>query len=179
MIEAASTKVLAQPLGQALVLTEHYALDHASAHTAEAGYRGTGQPRMELVGEAFEPAATSDYAPFLRPQHGVNPVSAEPGALVEAMRRAARGTQFADESDAGTQRRCTAEWQFQQHRFARTKVAPAQDDRTQADLERASTRGLLDLHDGALCGADERGKHAPVDCAEASAPPAPAGDCHA
>ena len=127
MVEAAGAKVLAQPVRQAFILPQHDAFDHAAAHAGEAGDRAAGKPRMQPVGHALEPASPSDDAPLLRAQHRMDPVPAEPGALVEPMRRPARGAQLPYQSEARTEWRCAAERQLQQHRFVRTEVTPAQD----------------------------------------------------
>ena len=119
MVEAAGTKVLAQTVGQTLVLAEHDALDHAPAHAGDARDGGAGKPRVQPVADAGEPAAPSDDAPALRPQHCVDPMPTEPGALVEAVREAARGPEHPDQRKAGSLRRCAAERQLEQHRLAR------------------------------------------------------------
>jgi hypothetical protein len=109
----------------------------------------------------------------------MDPVPSQPGALVEAMGRSARGTEPSEQRQAGAQRRRTAERQLQLHRLARTQVAPAEDESPHAKLERALARRLLDLDHGALRGPDARSQHAVVDHGEAGASVPPAGDSDA
>ena len=98
----------------------------------------------------------------------------EPCALVEAMGRPARSIELPDQREPGALWGCTAERELEQHRLARAKTAPPQNDGARAKLERAPAHRLLDLDDRALGCTDERRQRAVIDRRQAVTSESPA-----
>ncbi len=163
VVEAGGAEPLLQRVREALVLTEHDALDHAAALPTEARRTVAREPGVQAVGDTAEPRAAADSAPGIGVQHDVHAVPMQPCPLVEAVRRPARRTQHTEHRQACALRRDAAGRQLEQHRLVRALDAPADDERADARLESPDARRLLELYDGALRRADGRPEGAAVE----------------
>ena len=126
VVEAGGAEALLERVRETAVLAEHDSLDHAAAFSREPGRAVAREPGVQPVGDAAEPAAPADPAPGVGAQHDVHAVAAQPGSLVEAVRRPARRTQHAEHRQARALRRRPAVGQLEQHRLAQALARPSE-----------------------------------------------------
>jgi len=176
VVEAARTEALPERVGEPLVLAEEYPLQNGAALPREPWHPVAREPCMETIRDSAEAATTADDAPAIRAQDSVNPVPAEPGLLVEAVRRPTWFSELAEKREACALRRRPSERQLEQHVLVRTERSPANDESPHPQLEAAVTRRLLDVDQRALGRADQRREPAAVDLGETKAPPSPAAE---
>jgi hypothetical protein len=84
----------------------------------------------------------------------VDALSTQPPRLVEAVRRAGRGPQFADHLQPRALRRRSAERELEEDRFVRPQRSPAENESPHPLVERSRPWRLFDLDEGTLDRAD-------------------------
>src|SRR5579859_2427337 len=90
VIETGCAEAREQRVAETLRASEHHRLDERTALPVEAVRGVCGEPTLQPVSDAADPAATAHDAPLLHAQHDVHALPAQPRRLVEAMRRPAR-----------------------------------------------------------------------------------------
>src|SRR5436189_69162 len=127
------------------------------------------------IGEACEATATPDDSPLVSAHHDVHSVPTKPRALVEAVLRAAREPDLADQIEDRSLRRGAAGRKTEQHGLADVLIAKAPHLRGHPHVERRATRGAGHGDERALRSPDARQQCAPVEPVEPhAAPPPPA-----
>ena len=175
MIEPGRAEVGAQVFRETLVFAEHDAGDHGTPLAAKAGGHPRGQLRAQPIGEACEATATPDDSPLVSAHHDVHSVPTKPRALVEAVLRAAREPDLADQIEDRSLRRGAAGRKTEQHGLADVLIAKAPHLRGHPHVERRATRGAGHGDERALRSPDARQQCAPVEPVEPhAAPPPPA-----
>jgi hypothetical protein len=105
----------------------------------------------------------------------VNPMTTEPGALVEAVARLAREPDLTDQVEDRALRRRTALREPEQDRLANNLASEAAHLRRHPEVEPRAARWAGDGNESAISRADVRKQRALVERVEPRAPPPPAG----
>jgi len=175
VVEARGAKPREERVVEPLGTSEDDRLDHRPALPAQAEGRVAGEPALQQVSGAADPATAPDDARFLRAQHDVHSLPSKPRRLVEAVLRTVRELEDPDHAQASALRRRAAGRQLEQHGLMRAKLSPPGDERSDAHVELPDTRWLLRFDDCPLRLADVRKQDAAVERVQPVAPPPPAG----
>ena len=159
---------------EVFVLAEHDAFEDRAALSREPGCERAREPGADAVRVAADPAPAADDAPVGGLGDHVDPVTPEPGALVEAVGGRARQLQPRVELEDGALGRSAAERELEQDGLAGSKRAEPRQLRGHAQVEAARPRrpGDDEARRRALPG--QRREHARVERVQAQASPPPA-----
>src|SRR5207248_6911874 len=114
-----------QAVVEAGVVAEHDSLEDRAPFSRETGCRAAPQPRAQAVAHGSEPASSADDVPLIDAQDDMDSLTPQPAALVEAVLRAARQVDDAEQADDGALRWCASERQLELNRFLDTKSLEA------------------------------------------------------
>jgi hypothetical protein len=123
VVEPGRAEAIAQPWRQPAVVAEHHAFHKRAPLAVEAACDRAASRARKRVRDMAEPAARADLAPRVDLKHDMDPVSAEPGFLVEAVLRPARKLHDGEHVEDGALRRSPPTRQLEEHRLGDQNVA--------------------------------------------------------
>jgi hypothetical protein len=129
------------------------------------------------IGEPSQAAAPPHDSPPIGTHDNMDSVPAKPRAFVEAVLRAARQPDLADQVQDRSLRRGTAGRKTEQHGLPDVFIAEAPHLSGHANVERRATRRAGDRYERPLGSPNARQQGASVERVQASAPPPPPGEC--
>ncbi len=173
VVEARGPEVREQGLVHARAPAEDDRLDHVSSYTRQTRRYVGGQPASDAVSDAEDTAATPEHPERLSAQDHVDALPPQPLCLVEAVRRAGRSPQLAEELESRALRRRASERKLEQGRLVHAQRAPAKYEHLHSLVERPRPRRFLDLHYRPFRRADPGREHAAVELCQPQASPAP------
>ena len=174
VVEARRAEVVAEVVGQRLVVAEDDSLEDRAPFSREPGRNRRSETRAQVVGDAAEPAAPADLRPFVDFEHDMHPVATEPGALVEPALRTARPPYDGEHLEDGPLRRGAAERELELDALVERFAVEATDAALDADVVAPARRRRRDDHDGAAGTIDLRAERTAVERVETLARPPPA-----
>ena len=174
VVEPTAAERLLEPGRQAVVVAEHDPFQDRAPFSRQPGCGGAAQPRAQPVADPREPAAApTGVAPVVDAKDDMDALPAQPGALVEAVRRPARQPHERQHVDEGALRRRAPKRQLELD--ALVDVSPGK-------AEHAARLSLIKLSDARLAGhlderparaADLRPQWAAIKCVEPHTSPPP------
>ena len=168
VVEPRRPEVATEAVGEPLVIAEHDSLEQRPPLAVQPGGDRAPEPGAQTVGRTGEPASAADLVPSVAAQYDVHAVAAQPGPLVEAVRRSARQLDLPEHPQDRSLRRRTAERKLEQHRLARAKPAEAPDLCRKTKLEPAAPSRAGDDDDPRLGSTDLADERRGVEASSAS-----------
>ena len=177
VVETGRPERLSELGSEPLLLAEHDPLDERSPLTRKSRCDRAGEVLADPVGDAREPAASSDHPVATRAHDRVNALAAEIGGLVVGGSRLAlpRRDHLGDHVENRTLRRCAhRRGKLELCRLVERPVVVPAHPHQDACRERAPPRGRRHLDARKRRASDLAHERAAVDVVEADAAPPPA-----
>src|SRR5436190_5010123 len=175
VVEARAPKALPQLLGEALLVAEYDALDHAPPFAVQSGSNRAGQDPAKPVGDSAETAAMTDELPPVGAEDDMDAVAPQPSALVEAAFRRLRRPHRGDSVEQATLWRRAAERQLEQDSLPETEPPEAANLGWDSQLEPRSPRRAGHLEHRAFGSVHPGEQDAVIERIQPSASPPPPG----
>jgi hypothetical protein len=109
VIQARCTEPLSKLVRQSAVIAEHDAFQHRRPLAVQPAGNRVRKPSAQPVASTADPSAAADATPHVESHHDVDPVAAQPRALVESVFGGTRRDQLADRVEDRALRRRTPE----------------------------------------------------------------------
>jgi hypothetical protein len=174
VVEPRGAEVVAQLVGEPLVLAQHDTGDHRPPVALQAGRDRPCEPRPEPVGDTRRPTALADSAPAGSAQDDVHTAPAQQRPLVEAVLRAAGTLDLRNHVQLGALRGRAAGRQLQEDRLVEAVRSEALDLSGNPDLVATAPGGTRHDHLRPSTAPDFVPEPAGVERVEPRTPPPPA-----
>ena len=173
MVQPRRAKVLPQAVGERRVVAEDDPVEDRAPLSRQPGRDRTLESSADAISEPAETTAPADLTPRVQPEHDVDAVPAQPRALVEPVRRAARRSHECERIQDRALRRRAAERKLELHRLVDRPPREAADASLCPHGELSFPRRRGDDDDGVSCAADIGGERTDVERVEPGARPPP------